>query len=582
MGNYTLPDQDCIPVVGSKIADVPTHRDYFRFLRGTGVLPDIGGMLEVSPAEDQGAGPAVTISDGQAWVVGHLWRLEDAQTLQLPAADLADDRTDLVVARVVPFDGEENGFGELAVVEGTPGGGVPSPVEDDGGVWELPLAQVTVEAAAAEVSSLQDLRVVSEETTGRPVIVDAFGDLAGVNVAYNRTAVVRDGGLRLFWYDPDSESWEPLIGEEPVVVDAVGDLDSLDTSFLRTAVVRDGDAQFLYWFDPVGESWQIIVGEGISVPFADERYVRAEELPVALGEVELRLWQLEADVLGEVEQFAGWHGEAFLEGQDAVASESGDISVSRGARLLDGSASLSTLPEIGEEFMGGFFAGIIDTDANSADIDANDTRQAGKRYALIVSPKGVGEPSTELEWRTSQTGVAEARTRWDGLYVTDYIIGGDAGSLSDFPIFEFCDQVRSSDPVPDDGGSDWYIPALDELELLYRHFKPGTEDNYTGERSSDFPDPWDNGYNPSSDPQGTAYTESDPEQTTVTAFQGSGGAETLQFEGDSDSNRLWSATEANGDRAWDQDFRGSSAGLQVIRGKVTTDARCRLVRRVEL
>ena len=248
-------------------------------------------------------------------------------------------------------------------------------------------------------------------------------------------------------------------------------------------------------------------------------------------------------------------------------------------RMLSAGAAGIT---IGDPFMGGFFAGVIDTDANSADIDANDTRQTGKRYALIVSPKEIGEPSTELEWRTSQTGVSEARTRWDGLYVTDYIIGGNAGSLSDFPIFEFCDEVRTSDPVPDDGGSDWYIPAVDELELLHRHFKPGTEDNYTGERSSDFPDPWDNGYNPSSDPQGTAYTESDPEQTTVADFQGSSGEETLQFEGDSDDNRLWSATEASGDRAWPQYFRGSRAGAQRSNVKDGTTIRCRLVRRVLL
>ena len=240
------------------------------------------------------------------------------------------------------------------------------------------------------------------------------------------------------------------------------------------------------------------------------------------------------------------------------------------------------LPEIGEEFMGGFFAGIIDTDANSADIDANDTRQTGKRYALIVSPKAIGEPSTELEWRTSQTGVAEARTRWDGLYVTDYIIGGNAGSLADFPIFEFCDQVRTSDPVPDDGGSDWYIPAMDELELLYRHFKPGTESNYGGNRSSDFPESWQNGYNPSSDPQRPAYTSSDPAQTTVADFQGSSGAETLQYEGDTDTNFLWSATEADGDRAWVQRFRGSWVGLFADNFKSSTNRRCRLVRRVEL
>ena len=233
-------------------------------------------------------------------------------------------------------------------------------------------------------------------------------------------------------------------------------------------------------------------------------------------------------------------------------------------------------PEIGEPFMGGFLAGIIDTDANSADIDANDTRQNGKRYALIVSPKSVGEPSTELRWRTALTGVAEARTRWDGLYATDHIINNE--TLSNFPIFEFCDQVRTSDPVPDDGGSDWYIPAMDELELLYRNLKPGTEDNFTFSHGSGFPSQTQSpGFNPSSDPQGTAYTASDPQQTTIGAFQ-VGSAEAMDYDGNAP---YWTATEANDQSAWFQLFRGSNACLQFDDAKDATN-RCRLVRRVEL
>ena len=616
----------------------------------------------------------------------------------------------------------------------------------------------------------------------------------------------------LLWINPD---------DDPPLPDGLTNLSQLDDVSVGDA--QEGD---LLQFD--GIDW---------VPVAAD-FTSSAELDRFRSETNVRLWQLEADVLGEVEQFAGWHGEAFLEGQDAVASESGDISVSRGARLLDGSASLaslSTLPDglqdaidsddfgaevaggffagvidpdpggmdagevyttpqryalivapqsltggrdsgtgdlewcdsstnvpdartrwnglaatqamldanltnsiadyvdglntsdpppddggspwyipaldeldliyrmlkptsgsndtavrdsdfpagqypdwgnpssdpqfdpitsgdppqtdvaafqeggdqafagftdwywsssegsdsdawfqyfaflpgrqhdvtktnsngsvrpvrrvelesaplaslpdentpIGEEIAGGFFAGVIDTDANSADIDPNDTRQTGKRYALIVSPKAIGEPSSNLRWRTSMTGVAEARTRWDGLYVTDYIIGGNAGSLSDFPIFDFCNDVRTSDPVPDDGGSDWYIPAMDELLLLYRNLKPGTEDNDVRERDPEFPDLFQQGENPSSDPQGTAYTASDPQQTTVTAFQG-GGAETLQFEADGDNNRLWSATEESNDRAWPQSFRGSTAGFQTIINKDNTLNRCRLVRRVEL
>lgn len=235
--------------------------------------------------------------------------------------------------------------------------------------------------------------------------------------------------------------------------------------------------------------------------------------------------------------------------------------------------------DAGDPAAGGFFVGVIDTIANSGDIDPNDTRQNGLRYALIVSPRSIGQPSSNLRWRTSQSGVAEARTRWDGLYVTDFIIDGNAGSLSSFPIYDFCNDVRASDPPPDDGGSQWYIPAMDELELIHRVLKPGTDSIDTSSRDSDFPDgQYPDWGNPSSDPQGVSYATSPPTQTDVADFQ-TGGDEALDYDGDS---RYWSASEANGGRAWNQHFRGSNAGIQNVPRKDSTSNRCRLVRRVLL
>ena len=496
-----------------------------RLFREVGVVVDVGGQLAVSAVGGQ---VQVTVAAGEAFIEGFYYRNDDTATLDLDAADLNQGRIDLVVVRSDRGEGQAR----LAVKTGTPAAEpeAPAVVQDhDGqGVFELALAEVSVPAASPEADEVLDVRRFSQVVGGVQFVTTA-------------------------------------------------ERDALDQLYVGRPVFNT-DVNLLEVFD--GTEFR-----RVDQPDIDTAPLRQEYIGL-FAETNLRLWQLEADVIGEVEGFVGWHGEAFLDGQDEVASETGDISVSRGARLGDGGASLSTLPDentpIGEEIAGGFFAGVIDTDANSADIDANDTRQNGKRYALIVSPKAIGEPSSNLQWRTSRTGVAEARTRWDGLYVTDHIIGGNAGSLSSFPIFEFCDQVRTSDPVPDDGGSDWYIPAMDELELLYRNLKPGTEDNDVRERDLEFPDLFQQGENPSSDPQGTAYTASDPQQTTVADFQGSGGAETLQFEGDSDNNRPWSATEESNDRAWGQIFRGSLAGFQGSRLKDDTSLRCRLVRRVEL
>ena len=492
-----------------------------RLFREVGVVVDVGGQLSVSAVGGQ---VQVTVAAGEAFIEGFYYRNDDTATLDLDAADLNQGRIDLVVVRSDRGEGQAR----LAVKTGTPAAEpeAPAVVQDhDGqGVFELALAEVSVPAASPEADEVLDVRRFSQVVGGVQFVTTA-------------------------------------------------ERDALDQLYVGRPVFNT-DVNLLEVWD--GSQWR-----RVDQPDIDTAPLRQEYIGL-FAETNLRLWQLEADVIGEVEGFVGWHGEAFLDGQDEVAAETGDISVSRGARLGDGGASLATLPEIGEAFGGGFFAGIIDTDANSADIDANDTRQNGKRYALIVSPQAIGEPSTSLRWRSSRTGVSEAaaRTRWDGLYVTNYIINFE--TLADFPIFEFCDQVRSSDPVPDDGGSDWYIPALDELELLYRNLKPGPEDNDVRERDLEFPDLFQQGENPSSDPQGTAYTESDPQQTTVADFQGSGGAETLQFEGDSDNNRLWSATESATDRAWAQSFRGSSAGLQSSRNKDVAGYRCRLVRRVLL
>ena len=195
------------------------------------------------------------------------------------------------------------------------------------------------------------------------------------------------------------------------------------------------------------------------------------------------------------------------------------------------------LPAIGEAAFGGFFAGIIDTN-QSGSIDAADDYQTPLRYALIVAPLSL-ESSTTLAWRTSSATVSGASTRWNGLAAQNAL------ASATFPAFNYCNGLS----FPDDGGSKWYLPAIDELELCYRNFKPTTGNNTTGARTLDvFPAVgWNNGANKASDPAGAEYTTTVPGQTSITAFQSSNAE---AFAADS----YWSASWRGSTTAWRQVF----------------------------
>lgn len=198
----------------------------------------------------------------------------------------------------------------------------------------------------------------------------------------------------------------------------------------------------------------------------------------------------------------------------------------RSTGLLGSLLGLS-LPDIGGALLGGFYAGIIDT--ISGDIDAADEYQTGARYALIVGPASIESGGTLKWYAPGSYAGSEAKTRWDGLSAQRALLP-DSG----FEAFDYCDGLIHDD----DGASEWYLPALDEMELIYRNLKPSTAANYTTNTSNDagWPDdPIVHGYNPSSLPQSSAYTEGSPGRTTVTAFQ-EGGAEALEaLEGEQDS-----------------------------------------------
>jgi hypothetical protein len=165
-------------------------------------------------------------------------------------------------------------------------------------------------------------------------------------------------------------------------------------------------------------------------------------------------------------------------------------------------------------------------------------------FGLQVAPKTPGECLSA--WSPDRTEVAAATSYFDGLANTQAM--AEAG----------LQVAQWALAMEIDGHKDWYIPSRDELELLYRHYKPTAETNYV----------YRAGDNPSSVPAGYPYTEALPAQTTAAGFK----------QGDPDAFDdawYWSSTQFSRNDAWGQGF---GYGLQGDGGK-SWEARCRLVRR---
>jgi hypothetical protein len=176
------------------------------------------------------------------------------------------------------------------------------------------------------------------------------------------------------------------------------------------------------------------------------------------------------------------------------------------------------LPNVGDAFEGGFYAGLISHTANGI-----------PTHALIVAPRATGATGTgpsgtgypiniDLAWQNPGS-ITGATSPFDGAANTALMINS--------PAADFCTGLSIG------GYNDWYLPALFELDIAYENLKPTTFDNSTSA-----------GTNPYSVPERTVNrTSGDPAQTSVAAFQ-DGGAEPF-VAGDH-----WSSTES-----------GSFAGL---------------------
>lgn len=241
--------------------------------------------------------------------------------------------------------------------------------------------------------------------------------------------------------------------------------------------------------------------------------------------------------------------------------------------FLAGNPTYFPIPAIGDNVYGGYYAGLIDT-TRAGSIQANDQSQTGAKYLLIVSPKSLEAVTYGYDgkrWKTTNdAGPTGVQTRWNGLAAT--VAMKNAGSA-----YEAASYAHDLS-FPSDGGSRWYLPALDELELVYRNLKPSTEVNRTGSRpATGFPgNTTTMGQNISSDPTGAVYTSSVPARTNLTLFQ-AGGAQALESDY---FPYYWTSTELSALGAWYQVFGAGNAGYQADGSKNDTNRCVRPVRRV--
>jgi len=201
------------------------------------------------------------------------------------------------------------------------------------------------------------------------------------------------------------------------------------------------------------------------------------------------------------------------------------------------SNSVTPIPAIGEAYGGGYFAGQISTAGNgTAD------------FNLVVGPIASAYNSSR-QWKTSATSTAG----------TSSVINGPANSAAmndaNHPAAQFCEGLTIG------GFSDWYMPAVNEVEICYYNLKPTTASNNTS-----------SGTNTNAVPsRASNYTAGTPAQTSAAAFQSPSGAENMA------GGSYWASTQFAASYAWYQRF---SDGFQNGNGYKTSAIRVRAVRRV--
>ena len=172
----------------------------------------------------------------------------------------------------------------------------------------------------------------------------------------------------------------------------------------------------------------------------------------------------------------------------------------------------SSGPSPGDAYEGGYFAGKISV--------------SGSTYALVVAPRSTGR--SFLVWKTTATSTSGTSSTIDGPTNSANM------DNASHPAAQFCEGRTIG------GYTDWYMPARDELEVLYYFLKPNTTANNTSSGA--------NAYAVSPEPVSTNYTSGSPAQTNATIFR-TGGAQAFNGGGADD---YWTSTQYNAANAYYQ------------------------------
>lgn len=206
-----------------------------------------------------------------------------------------------------------------------------------------------------------------------------------------------------------------------------------------------------------------------------------------------------------------------------------------GSSLVWEAAGAGGLPEIGAEFEGGYFAGVI---SHTADDVAT--------HALVVAPRSTGATgagytlTATYAAKTTNTATANTGSLFNGAANTAAMI---AAGASQHPAAQWCDGLTIG------GLTDWYLPANAELNIAYFNLKPTTAANTTSSGSNSY-----------SVPKRTAnFSASVPGRTALSLFQ-LGGAQCFQ-----DSNHR-SSTQTPGNTSFN-DYLSFQTGNTTLASK---------------
>ena len=187
------------------------------------------------------------------------------------------------------------------------------------------------------------------------------------------------------------------------------------------------------------------------------------------------------------------------------------------------------------------------------------------RWKIILAPKASGENASVLYKTANTAGPAACRTLTNGRAATAAMQAENTNPL--VPVFPLAKWITNINTAGGIGGfTDWYIPARDELELVWRNLKPVTNNNYvvvnrpsaSYTRDANLADlTAEHGANRHSDPAGAAYTAGNPAQTAVDLFK-TGAAEALTFG----SVFYWASSEFSATVGWGQYYFTSYPGYQ--------------------